>query len=74
MEKTFDAKGMDCPLPLINTKKIIATLDSGDEYEMAFTCPEATEAVPNWAAENGHEVLNLEETGDSEWVIRIRKA
>ena len=35
MNKIIDAKGKACPIPVIETKKILATLNEGDTIEVS---------------------------------------
>ena len=65
--------GMVCPFPLIEAQKKMATLKSGDELKIDFDCTQATEAIPNWAAENGYPVTNYEQIDNASWTITIQK-
>ena len=38
-----------------------------------FDCTQATEALPNWAAENGYPVTNYEQLDDASWTITIQR-
>lgn len=48
-------------------------LDAGEELVIAFDCTQATDAIPRWAAEDGHEVTDFEATGDAGWTITVRR-
>ena len=50
------------------------TLDNGDELKIDFDCTQATEAIPNWATEQGYPVTNYEQLDDASWTITIQKA
>ena len=65
--------GMVCPFPLIEAQKKMATLQSGDELKIDFDCTQATEAIPNWAAENGYPVTNYEQIDNASWTITVQK-
>lgn len=65
--------GMVCPFPLIEAQKKMAKLKSGDELKIDFDCTQATEAIPNWAAENGYPVTNYEQIDNASWTITIQK-
>ncbi len=69
----LDTRGKLCPFPLIEAKKQIATLESGDLLVIDYDCGQATENLPRWAAEAGHHVVGFEQTGDACWQIQIRK-
>ena len=50
------------------------TLNIGDELKIDFDCTQATEAIPNWAAEKNYPVTNYEQIGDTSWTITVQKA
>ncbi|CAM3439409.1 sulfurtransferase TusA family protein [Nosocomiicoccus ampullae] len=65
--------GMVCPFPLIEAQKKMETLDIGDALKIDFDCTQATEALPNWAAENNYNVTEFEQLDDASWTITIEK-
>ncbi|RUQ20274.1 hypothetical protein D8M21_09900 [Kocuria sp. HSID16901] len=69
----LDSLGAVCPFPLIEAKDVMATLSSGDHLVIDFDCTQATEAIPHWAAEDGHEVTDFQERGEASWQITLRK-
>lgn len=69
----LDQMGAVCPFPLIETKDVINTLESGEELVIDFDCTQGTETIPQWAANNGHDVTDFHATGDASWQITIRK-
>ena len=66
--------GMVCPFPLIEAQKKMETLNIGDELKIDFDCTQATEAIPNRAAEKNYPVTNYEQIGDASWTITVQKA
>ncbi len=69
----LDTLGGVCPFPLIEAKAAMQQLSSGDELVIDFDCTQATDAIPRWAATDGHEVTNFEATDDAGWTISVRK-
>ncbi|MBK5142468.1 sulfurtransferase TusA family protein [Budviciaceae bacterium BWR-B9] len=69
----LDTTGKLCPFPLIEAKKHIAELNSGDTLVIEYDCAQATENLPRWAVEDGHEVTSFKQTGDAQWQISIQK-
>ncbi|ACR16952.1 YeeE/YedE family protein [Corynebacterium kroppenstedtii] len=69
----LDTLGAVCPFPLIEAKAAMQQLSSGDELVIDFDCTQATDAIPRWAATDGHEVTNFEATDDAGWTITVRK-
>ena len=69
----LDQMGAVCPFPLIETKDVLDTLESGEELVIDFDCTPGTETIPQWAANNGHEVTDFHATGDASWQLTVRK-
>ncbi|WP_323704296.1 sulfurtransferase TusA family protein [Mammaliicoccus sp. Dog046] len=65
--------GMVCPFPLIEAQNKMDELAIGDQLKIDFDCTQATEALPNWAADNGYPVTNYEQLGDASWTITVEK-
>ncbi|RPF28128.1 sulfurtransferase TusA family protein [Georgenia muralis] len=66
--------GQVCPFPLVEAKATIAAIPIGDELVIDFDCTQATEAIPQWAADNGYPVTNFDRRGDASWTITVQKA
>ncbi|MFB5269492.1 sulfurtransferase TusA family protein [Paenibacillus enshidis] len=73
MRQKLEVLGMVCPFPLIEAKNAVEQLNSGDELVIDFDCTQATESIPRWAAEAGHEVTNYEQLDEAQWTITIQK-
>ncbi len=62
--KSIDARGTACPGPLLEAKKAIGTIESGDVMEI-LSADEGTKVdIPKWCNKQGHEYLgSAEENG-----------
>ncbi|MBN2274636.1 MAG: sulfurtransferase TusA family protein [Bacteroidales bacterium] len=62
--KTVDARGTACPGPLLEAKKAVGTIKSGDIMEI-LSADEGTKVdIPKWCTKQGHEYLGtVEESG-----------
>lgn len=62
--KSIDARGTACPGPLLEAKKAIGTIESGDVMEI-LSADEGTKVdIPKWCNKQGHEYLGtMEENG-----------
>ncbi|MCW9715738.1 MULTISPECIES: sulfurtransferase TusA family protein [Avibacterium] len=69
----LETAGLVCPFPLEEAKAAMAQLNAGDGIEIEFDCTQATEAIPNWAAEEGYEVTHFDQIGDAKWTITVVK-
>lgn len=71
--KKLDVVTQVCPFPLIEAKAAMAELASGDQLVIEFDCTQATEAIPQWAAEEGFTVTDYQQPGDAAWTITVQK-
>jgi tRNA 2-thiouridine synthesizing protein A len=53
MERTLDARGLSCPLPLVKARAALAELDAGDALVVLATDPEAPIDLAALAADHG---------------------
>jgi tRNA 2-thiouridine synthesizing protein A len=62
--KTVDARGTACPGPLLEAKKAVGTIKTGDIMEV-LSADEGTKVdIPKWCAKQGHEYLGtIDESG-----------
>lgn len=70
----LDTLGAVCPFPLLEAKHAMAQLSPGDQLVIDFDCTQATDAIPRWAAQDGHEVTEFRATGDAGWTITLAKS
>ena len=54
MERTLDARGLNCPLPLAKARAALAALSPGDVLVVLATDPEAPIDLAALAADEGH--------------------
>ena len=60
-DKTLDAKGLDCPMPLLKAKKAIDALESGQVLEIIGTDEGSKIDLPDWCERVGHSYLGVKE-------------
>ncbi len=59
-----DAVGMNCPLPILRTKKALATMQSGEVLKVKATDSGAAHDLPAFAKQTGNELLSSTTEGD----------
>ena len=74
MQHKLDTLTQVCPFPIVEAKAAMARLDVGDELVIDFDCTQATDAIPQWAAEQGYPVTHYDRLGDASWTITVKKA
>ena len=64
IDKSVDARGTACPGPLLEAKKAIGTINSGEIMEVLSADEGTKRDIPKWAHKKGHEYLGtVEESG-----------
>jgi tRNA 2-thiouridine synthesizing protein A len=70
-KQTLDARGLNCPLPILRTKKTLNTLHSGDTLKVVATDPGSLKDMASFCAQTGNTLLSSQQAGsDYEFVIR----
>lgn len=73
MPKILQTNGLVCPFPLVEAKQAMKEMQIGEELVIHFDCTQATQSIPEWAAEEGYEVGEFVQTGDAQWKISVFK-
>ena len=57
----LDCQGMNCPLPILKTKKAVDGMQSGEVLKMKATDAGSVNDMASWAKRTGNEVIGHEE-------------
>jgi tRNA 2-thiouridine synthesizing protein A len=69
----LDARGLNCPLPILRTRKAINQLASGQILEVTATDPGSLKDMAAFCSQTGNRLLSSSEAGNS-FVFLIEKA
>jgi tRNA 2-thiouridine synthesizing protein A len=69
----LDARGLNCPLPILRTRKAINQLASGQILEVSATDPGLLKDMAAFCSQTGNRLLSSSEAGNS-FVFLIEKA
>ncbi|MEM8652998.1 MAG: sulfurtransferase TusA family protein [Pseudomonadota bacterium] len=58
----LDLRGLKCPLPVLKARKAMQPLSTGHLIWLETTDPLATIDIPAFCNENGHTLLEMQET------------
>ena len=61
VDKTVDARGTACPGPLLEAKKAIGAIDSGQTMEVLSSDEGTKKDLPKWCNKKGHDFLGIVE-------------
>jgi len=62
--KTFDARGLFCPSPVMQTNVELSKMQFGEILTGLADDPAAEDDIANWARKLGHEVVKMEKNGN----------
>jgi len=62
--RTFDARGLMCPMPIVKAKKEIAEIKVGEILEVLADDEGALEDFSAWCEQTGNELISSEEKDD----------
>ncbi len=71
--QTLDTKGMNCPLPILKTKKAMKDLAAGDTLEVLSTDPGSVKDMEAFCKSTGNKLLSSGEDGGV-YTYEIEKA
>jgi tRNA 2-thiouridine synthesizing protein A len=63
-DQTLDAKGLNCPLPILRAKKALSTLPPGGTLEILATDPGAVKDFEAFSRTTGHELVESSVEGN----------
>ena len=61
VEKSFDLKGLACPMPVVKISKGIKEVAIGQVVEALTTDPGALTDFPAWARTSGNEIVKTDQ-------------
>ncbi|RMD67983.1 MAG: SirA family protein [Gammaproteobacteria bacterium] len=71
-DQELDASGLNCPLPVLRTKKALANMESGQVLKVIATDPGSVKDFEAFAKQTGNELLESYEEG-GKYIFFLRK-
>ncbi len=72
-DKELDARGLNCPLPILRAKKALNDMSSGQTLHIVATDPGSVKDFEAFARQTGNELLESKEA-DGEFSFLLKKA
>lgn len=73
MSQMLDARGYNCPIPVLKTRKALQGMEPGEKITVTATDPASYIDIPHFCNTTGHELLDAHE-GDGVFTYVIKKA
>jgi tRNA 2-thiouridine synthesizing protein A len=71
-DKEIDTRGLNCPLPILRTKKTLAEMTSGQILKVLATDPGSVKDFQAFSRQTGNELLSQSEDG-GEFIFFMKK-
>jgi tRNA 2-thiouridine synthesizing protein A len=71
-DKEIDTRGLNCPLPILRTKKALADVQSGQVLKVVATDPGSVKDFETFSRQTGHALLQHAEA-NGEFTFFMRK-
>ena len=71
-DKQIDTRGLNCPLPILRTKKALSDVQSGQVLKIVATDPGSVKDFETFSKQTGHALLSHAEA-DGEFTFFIKK-
>jgi tRNA 2-thiouridine synthesizing protein A len=71
-DREVDARGLNCPLPILKAKKALAELGSGQVLKVVSTDPGALRDFQAFARQTGNQIVGQSEA-DKVWTFFLQR-
>jgi tRNA 2-thiouridine synthesizing protein A len=71
-DKELDARGLNCPLPILRAKKALTDMTSGQVLKILATDPGSVKDFQAFAKQTGNELLSSD-TANDEFVFFMKR-
>ncbi|NMG33618.1 response regulator SirA [Azoarcus sp. TTM-91] len=72
-DKEVDARGLNCPLPILRTKKALADMQPGQVLRVVATDPGSVKDFQAFAKQTGNDLLQQSETADKAFEFYMKR-
>ena len=73
IDREIDARGLNCPLPILRTKKALNDMTSGQMIRIMATDPSSVRDFQAFARQTGNELLGQGEQDGAFWFVLKRR-
>ena len=69
---TLDARGLNCPLPILRTRKALMGMESGETLTIISSDPGSVKDMSSFCAQTGDELIE-NSSNEQDFIFIIRK-
>jgi tRNA 2-thiouridine synthesizing protein A len=71
-ERRVDARGLNCPLPILRTKKVLSEMGTGEVLEVVATDPHSVRDFEAFCKQTGHTLVTRSES-NGEYLFTLKR-
>ncbi len=71
--QVLDARNLNCPLPILRTKKALNTMGQGEYLKIQATDPGSVKDLSSFCEQTGNELISSESGNEGEFIFVIKK-
>lgn len=72
-DATLDIRGVACPGPIVEAKKLLNGMSQGETLKLVSNCPGVSDDIAGWTRATGFELVSTVESAPGEFEFYIRK-
>ena len=72
-DKEVDARGLNCPLPILRAKKALADMQAGQVLRVVATDPGSMKDFQAFAKQTGNDLVSQAETEDKAFEFYLKR-
>ena len=72
--QVLDARGLNCPLPILRTRKSLNALQSGETLKVVSTDPGSVKDMAAFCTQTGNALVSSAQQAGGDYEFLIRKA
>lgn len=72
-DREVNARGLNCPLPILRTKKALAEMEAGQTVRVLATDPGSVKDFQAFARQTGNELVKQGETADKVFEFYLKR-
>ena len=73
VNKTVDARGLKCPMPITKSMQAIKKIKVGQVLEILTTDPGSKRDIPIWAQATKQELISIKELGSENFRFLVKR-
>lgn len=72
-DETLDASGLNCPMPILKTKKALSKMDTGKTLDVISTDAGSIKDIEAFCKQTGNELISSTEA-EGKYIFTIKKS